>query len=146
MGSLNFAAVISWSNIIFSISKLAQFLTNLSAVYLAILNRVIFYLYVLRNLIIKYLEYDNGELFKYLSDAVFIDDLITCRSFDEYLFKLYQGAINWRAARQKTVTILSIEVEFLSLFLISQELLWWGRFFRAIQFNIEQQIIINCDN
>ena len=82
----------------------------------------------------------------YISDAAFIDNTETQRSSDGYLFKLYKGAIDWRAAKQRTVTTLSTEAELLSLSLAVREMIWWTRFFRAIEFDTEQNMTIGCDN
>lgn len=48
------------------------------------------------------------------SDAAFADNLDR-KSSDGYLFMLYNGAIDWRASKQVTVTTSSTEAELLAL-------------------------------
>jgi hypothetical protein len=93
MRSLNFAAVISRSNIVFATAKLAQFLKNSNSNHLAIANRMIAYLNDTRNLIIEFSE-NFTEIFLCASDAAFADDELIRKSSDGYLFKLYDDSID----------------------------------------------------
>jgi hypothetical protein len=68
----------------------------------------------------------------YVGDVVFADDSITRYSIEEYLFKLFNGPIDWRSTKQKTITILSTEAELLALSYAVKEVIWWKRFFKAI--------------
>jgi hypothetical protein len=54
--SLNFAAVISRSDIIFATAKLAQFLKNLDSNHVMIANRIIVYLHDIKNFVIEFSE------------------------------------------------------------------------------------------
>ena len=80
------------------------------------------------------------------SDAAFADDELTRRSSDSYLFQLYCGPIDWRAAKQATVTTSSTEAELLALSRTAKEAMWWKRFFQAIRFNPMEKLQIRCDN
>jgi hypothetical protein len=59
---------------------------------------------------------------------------------------LFGGAIDWRAAKQKTVTTLSTEAELLALLRTAKEAVWWRRFFKAVQFDTAETLAIRCDN
>jgi hypothetical protein len=72
-----------------------------------------------------------------VGDAVFADDPIIRYSTEGYLFKLFNGLIDWRLTKQKTVTILSTEAELLALSHAAKEVIWWKRFFKAIQLDLE---------
>jgi hypothetical protein len=93
MRSLNFAAVIFRSDIVFATAKLAQFLKNPNSNHLAIANRMIAYLNDIRNLIIEFSE-NFTEIFLCASDAAFADDELIRKSSDDYLFKLYDDSID----------------------------------------------------
>jgi hypothetical protein len=93
MKSLNFAAVIFRSDIVFATAKLAQFLKNSDSNHLAIANRVIAYLNDTRNLIIEFSE-NFSEIFLCASDVAFADDELIRKSSDDYLFKLYDDSID----------------------------------------------------
>jgi hypothetical protein len=62
-----------------------------------------------------------ADVFLCSSDAAFADDKLTRRSSDGYLFQLFGGAIDWRAAKQKTVTTSSTEAELLALLRTAKE-------------------------
>jgi hypothetical protein len=145
VGSLNFAAVISRPDIAFATAKLAQFLKNPDPDHLAAANRVIAYLNGTRNLAIEFSR-NSSEIFLCASDAAFADDEITRKSSDGYLFKLYDGPIDWRAAKQATVTTSSTEAELLALSRTAKEAIWWRRFFESIEYDPMEKLHIRCDN
>ena len=146
VGSLNFAAVISRPDIAFATAKLAQFLQNPCPDHLSAADRVIAYLNGTKNLAIEYNGHQKTDILMCASDAAFADDELTRRSSDGYLFQLYGGPIDWRAAKQATVTTSSTEAELLALSRTAKEAMWWKRFFQAIRFNPMEKLHIRCDN
>ncbi len=129
--SLNFAAVIFRSNIVFVIAKLVRFLKNSNSNHLAIANRVIVYLNDIRNLIIEFSK-NFSEIFLCANDVAFADDELIRKSSDDYLFKSYDDYIDWRAIKQVTITTFSIETKLLILSRIAKKTIWWRRFFQSI--------------
>jgi hypothetical protein len=115
VGSVNFAAVISRPDVAYTTSRLSQFLRNPTPGHIGAADRVIAYLYSTRTLAIEYSGSVNSDIFLYSNNAAFADDKLTRRSSDGYLFQLYGGAIDWRAAKQNTVTTSSTEAELLAL-------------------------------
>lgn len=146
VGSLNFAAVMSRADIAYPASQLAQHLKKPTRALVALAERGISYLYSTRNYAIEYSGQDHGQLFLCSSDAAYGDDEQTRKSSDGYLFQLFGGPIDWRAAKQRTVATSSTEAELLSLSTAAKEAIWWRRFFTSIHFDTEQQLTINCDN
>ena len=80
------------------------------------------------------------------SNAAFANNLLSRKSLDSYLFGLFSGLIDWRALKQKAVTLSSTEAELYALLQAARETIWWKRFFTAIIFNMQQLFTINCDN
>ena len=146
VGSLNFAAVISRPDIAYATSKLSQFLRNPTPGHIAAADRVIAYLYGTRNMAIEYSGRATSDIFLCSGDAAFADDELDRRSSDGYLFQLYGGAIDWRAAKQNTVTTSSTEAELLALSRTAKEAIWWRRFFESVQFDTTETLKIRCDN
>jgi hypothetical protein len=144
--SLNFAVVISRSDVAFITAKLTQFLQISHSNHLLAIDRVIFYLYEIKNLVIEYFEKRSTNILLCVSDAVFADDEVTRKSFDEYLFQIYDNLIDWRIAKQTIVMISSIEIELLILTRIVKEIMWWRLFFEIIQFDSMKTLHIQCDN
>jgi hypothetical protein len=93
MRSLNFAAVIFRSDIVFATAKLAQFLKNSNSNHLAIANRMIAYLNDIKNLIIEFSK-NFSEIFLCANDVAFADDELIRKSSNDYLFKLYDDSID----------------------------------------------------
>jgi hypothetical protein len=91
--SLNFAAVISRSDIVFATAKLAQFLKNLDSNHVMIANKIITYLNDIKNFVIEFSE-NSSEIFLCASDAAFADDELIRKSSNDYLFKLYDDSID----------------------------------------------------
>ncbi len=143
--SLNFAAVIFRLDIIFATAKLAQFLKNSNPNHVTIANRIIAYLNDTRNLIIEFSR-NSSEIFLCASDAALADDELIRKSSNDYLFKLYDDFIDWRAIKQITMTTFNIETESLILSRIAKKTIWWRRFFESIQYNSMKKLHIRCDN
>ncbi len=143
---MNFAAVISLFDIAFVIAKLTQFLLTSYSNHFSTIDRIISYLYKIRNLVIEYFDKQSTNILLCVSDATFADDEATRKSFDEYLFQLYDNLINWRTAKQTIVIISSTEIELLTLIQIVKKVMWWRRFFEIIQFNSMKTLHIRCDN
>lgn len=152
IGSINFAATMTRPDIAKACSTLAQFLKNPSARHLDAADRVIAYLGKTRCLAILYTgETSTNDLglqvipFQAYSDAAFADN-VDRKSSDGYLFMLYGGPIDWKAAKQATVTTSSTEAELLALSAAMKDVKWWQRLYKAIRFNLEGTMHIYSDN
>lgn len=148
VGSINFAAVITRPDIAYSASKLLEYLTNPSQYHLECANRVLLYLAHTRNLSI---EFDvqvlhPRKVFLASSDASFANNLDTRQSSQGYAFVLFNGAIDWKSSKQKTVTTSSTEAELLAISTTAKETIWWSRFFDTINFSPGHDTYIQCDN
>jgi AraC-like DNA-binding protein len=149
IGSTTYATTITRPDAARASNKLAEFLTNPSAVHIAAANRIIRYLYNTRYLALEYSQrgstLDVFPDFRCSTDAAYGDDFATRKSTEGYLFKLFGGPIDWRSTRQKTVTKSSTESELLALSHAASEIYWWRRFYDSIGLNLDEYII-ECDN
>jgi hypothetical protein len=122
---------------------------NPSPAHLAEAHRVIAYLYMTRYLAIEYSAVSpnqNTKTLRIASDASFADDNATRRSTQGYLIKLFNGPVMWRASKQNTVATSTTEAELLALSHVGKEVQHMARIFKAIRFDAEQNIEIECDN
>jgi hypothetical protein len=110
-----------------------------------IANRVIAYLNDIKNFVIELSE-NFSEIFLCASDVAFADDELIRKNSNDYLFKLYDDSIDWRAVKQVTMTTFSIETELLILSQIAKKTIWWKRFFESIQYDSMKKLYIRCDN
>jgi hypothetical protein len=147
VGSLNFSAVITRPDISKAVSKLSEFLRNPSPQHVAAADRTLEYL--VRT---KYwaIEFDgnqqNRRIFITSSDSAFADDITTRCSSYGFCFSLFGGVIHYKAIKGTTVTTSSTEAELLALSLTAKDFIWWKRFFQQIQFDLEEEPTIYCDN
>ena len=146
VGSVIYASIITRPDVSFIAAKLSEFMQNPSPAHMQAIDRVILYLYRTRFLAIYYKKNDDKDAVHVSSDASYGDNPDR-RSSGGYLFKLFNGPIDWSAKKQKTVSISTTEAELLALSEAAKQLLWWMRFFEAIEFDPEQgPITIECDN
>jgi hypothetical protein len=143
--SLNFAAIIFRLDIIFVIAKLAQFLKNSNSNHVMIANRMIVYLNDIKKFVIEFSK-KFSNIFLCVSDVAFADDELIKKNSNDYLFKLYDDSIDWRAIKQVTMTTFSIETKLLTLSRIAKKTIWWKRFFESIQYDSMKKLHIRCDN
>jgi hypothetical protein len=147
---INFATIITRSNVAQIAFKLSEFLTNSSSFHLELVNRIIKYLDHIKKLSIEFNEYENVSrevIFLTSSDVSFADDVITRYSSQKYAFKLFNDMIDWKTSKQRIVIISSTEIELLTIFAAKKEMIWWNRLFEAINFRSNQRILtIQCDN
>ena len=79
------------------------------------------------------------------SNASFADDLKTRYNSQKYCFKLFDDMIDWKASKQKTVTINLTEAKLLAIFMTANIKMWWNRFLEIIVFQTSFTYI-KCDN
>ena len=79
------------------------------------------------------------------SDASFADDRETRCSSEGMIFHLFGTPIDWKAARQKTVTKSSTDAELLAISHAGSEMIWWQRLFGYMQLRLDEPTLY-CDN
>lgn len=148
VGSINFAATTTRPDVAAAASKLAEYLTNPSKHHREQADRTLEYLAHTKGYAIVY----NGQaansdtIFLGSSDASFADDVDTRQSSNGYCFKLFDGLIDWKASKQKTVTTSSTEAELLAMSMTANTKMWWDRFFDSIEMRMGGSTHIECDN
>jgi hypothetical protein len=146
VGSLLYATTITRPDAARAVNKLSEFLMNPSARHQEAVDRAILYLYGTSNLAIEY-SASSDQPITCASDAAFADNPATRYSTEGYLFKMFNGPIDWRSTKQKTVTTSSTEAELLALSHASKEAIWWKRLLNGIkQLDIDVDFAILCDN
>lgn len=148
VGSINFPAVIIKPDIAKASSTLSEHLTNQSPKHVELINRVIGYLVSTKKLFIMF----DGritiprEVLIISNDVSYADDLQTRYNFQGYGLKLFGGLIDWKANKQKTVTLSSTEAELLAISQTAKKIIWWSRLLNLIEFDPGNQLTIQCDN
>ena len=124
VGSIMYAAVVTRADAAYAVNILSRFLLNPSPRHIEAADHCLAYLDTRRTLAIEYSGslMNDMRIFHCSSDAVFADNPDQ-KSSHGYLFKLYGGAIAWKATKQPTVTTSSTEAELLALTTTAKEAL-----------------------
>ena len=99
VGFINFAAVITRSDVAHAAFKFSEFLTNLSKSHMKFADRTIAYFGHTKHLSIRFNPHADisdfiNHTFLGSSDVSFADDLLTRYSSQGYAFKLFDGLID----------------------------------------------------
>ncbi|OHW95249.1 reverse transcriptase domain protein [Colletotrichum incanum] len=146
IGSILYTAIMIRPDVAYACALLSRFLTNPSKAHHRAADQVIRYLYHTRYLAICYGTSGGAQVLLIASDASFADDEETRRSSQGYIISLYEGPIQWKAARQSTVTTSTTEAELLSLEHVAKETIALQRLFRDVQLDLGDVWKIYCDN
>jgi hypothetical protein len=137
---INFAAVITKSDVTQIAFKLSKFLINSSKFYMKLANRTLKYLRYTKKLVIEFNTKSEAYItFLASNDASFVDDIETRFNSQEYAFKLFNELIDWKTFKQRTMIISFTEIELLIISVVEKELIWWQRLFEIIHFQINQK-------
>ncbi|KAL0944848.1 reverse transcriptase domain protein [Colletotrichum truncatum] len=145
VGSVLYTAIMVRPDVAFAVAQLSRYLTNPSPKHLAAINQTIRYLYGTRYLAICFGGTGGGQVLLIAGDASFADDEETRRSSQGYIIFLFGGPIQWKAARQNTVTTSTTEAELLSLEHTAKETIALKRLFRDVLLDLGDVWKIHCE-
>lgn len=148
IGSILYTSIMIRPDVAFACALLSRFLTNPSPRHHQAANQVIRYLYHTRYLAIRFGISGGGvaQVLLIASDASFADDEETRRSSQGFVISLFGGPIQWKAARQSTVTTSTTEAELLSLEYTAKETMALKRLFGDLELSLGDVWKIYCDN
>jgi hypothetical protein len=146
VGTINFPAQQTRPDLAFATALLARYMTNPSDEHVAEANRLIQYAAGTAKRGISFDGNWEGPELEVFCDASFADDQSDRRSSWGYVVRLFGGAIAWKAGKQPTVTTSSTEAELLALSHTITETIALKRLFRALTFELNEDIVIKCDN
>jgi hypothetical protein len=135
IGFICYSTNITRSDVTKAAFKLTEYLINSELDHLHATNHCLQYLHVIKHLIIRYLlsrddeltvlifsninldseeEEEEKHVFENIIDASFANSLER-RSYEDFIFKLYEDMIDWVSRKQAIVFIFIIETELLTL-------------------------------
>jgi hypothetical protein len=146
VGSAQYAAIITRPDVAKATSHLGQFLSNPSPDHLHAISQLISFLYQTKDRAICFSR-NTSELprVQFCSDASYGDNHDR-KSSAGYLCKIFGGPVDWKAAKQKTVTTSTTEAELLALTEAGKSMRMWMRIFDRVMFNPGHPVSIQCDN
>src|SRR5436853_7195077 len=116
IGSMNFNAIITRLDISKTMSKLLEFLQNLSPTHCVVANQTLEYLVVTKFLAIEFnRNQQDKKIFITSSDSAFVDNSYTCYSYYRFCFSLYSRLIYYKAIKGTIVTTSLTKAKLLAL-------------------------------
>ncbi|KAJ5394853.1 uncharacterized protein N7487_009156 [Penicillium crustosum] len=148
VGSALYGTIITRPDAAKSASHLAEFLTNPGPQHLEAADRLIRYLDSTRYFALEYHPmHDLEPALQFVSDASF-GDHTDRKSSEGYLCRLFGGAVDWKAGKQRTVTTSTTEAELLALSEAAKSALWRKRLLAAVNlvYQNSEAMESQCDN
>ena len=143
IGTLMYAMTGTGVNLVYSVSKLAQYTSNPSSQHWAALKRLLRYV---KGTLQLGLIYSGKELIlQAFSDSDWAGDKTTRKSTGGYVFKIAGSPISWSSKRQKTIALSSCEAEYMALTQAAKEAIWIKRLMEEIKIP-QSSITLYCDN
>ena len=145
VGSLMYLSVATRPDITYAVAIASRYLENPTIVHENAVKRIFKYLKGTINLGIFYASGGENQLIGY-SDADHAGDIETRRSTSGYIFKYNDGIISWSSERQKSVSISTMEAEYIAASEATKELVWIKRLLKEIFENELKMPIYFMDN
>src|SRR5947207_15977639 len=122
---MNFNAIITQLDISKTMSKLLEFLQNLSSIHLATANQTLEYLVATKFLAIEFnRNQQDKKIFITSSDLAFVNNSNTCYSSYGFCFSLYSRLIYYKAIKGTIVTTSSTKAKLLVLSTTTKDFIW----------------------
>ncbi|KAD5803210.1 hypothetical protein E3N88_14570 [Mikania micrantha] len=132
-------------DIAFIVGVLSRFMQHPKQPHLHAVRRVLWYVKATLRLGVLFQREVVMCLVGYC-DADYGDDPSSRRSTTGYVIKLGSGAISWCSRLQPTVSLSTTEAEYCSAAMAAQESTWLLRLLAELGQNIEEKMILWCDN
>lgn len=146
LGSLMFLANATRPDIAFIINYLSRFMSKYNEQHWRAIKNVLRYLKGTVDYGILYDGSIESIQVQGYSDSDYAGDLDTRRSTSGYIFMLSKGAITWGSLRQRTVSLSTMEAEYIAACEATKEALWIKQFLHDNERLCDDIITINIDN
>jgi hypothetical protein len=79
-------------------------------------------------------------------DASFAEDVDTRQSTTGYVFKISGGPVSWQSRMQTSVTLSSMQAEYMEASAATQEAMWMNRLLHQLGFRAPRPTVLYEDN
>ena len=147
VGSLMYAQVCTIPDIAFTVGVLGRYQSNPGIDHWRAAKKVMRYLQGTKDYMLMYRRTYSLEVIGY-SDADFAGCVDSRKSTSGYIFKLDDGAVSWRSAKQTLTATSTMEAEFVSCFEASSHGVWLKSFISGLRIvdSISRPLKLYCDN
>lgn len=134
----------------FSITALSQFMQNPGQPHWIAMKRLFRYLNRTQQYQLTYQPQAGSETQSLtvhgFTDSDWGNDKNDRRSITGWVFMLYGGAVSWQSRKQRTVTLSSVEAEYMAATQATKEAIWWRSFLTELGLPPLGPTIIYADN
>ena len=147
VGSLMYAQVCTRPDTAFAVGVLGRYQSNPGIDHWRVAKKVMRYLQGTKDYMLMYRRTYSLEVNGY-SDADFTGCVDSQKSTSGYIFKLADGAVSWRSAKQTLTATSTMEAEFVSCFEASSHGVWLKSFISGLRIvdSISRPLKLYCDN
>ena len=147
VGSLMYDQVCTSPDIAFAVGVLGRYQSNPSIDHWRAAKKVMRYLQGTKDYMLMYRRTYSFEVIGY-SDADFAGCVDSRKSTSGYIFKLADGVVSWRSAKQTLTATSTMEAEFVSCFEASSHGVWLKSFISGLRVvdSISRPLKLYCDN
>ncbi|UYV62003.1 hypothetical protein LAZ67_1007460 [Cordylochernes scorpioides] len=147
IGSLLYLANCTSPDLMFSVTRLAQFTSNPGRRHWQAAKHVLRYLHGSINLSLIYRRTDSNDVCAY-SDADWARDIDDRRSNSGTAITIGHSLVIWKTSKQKCVSLSTMEAEYLALSQTTKEAVCIATILKELKFlsNFAFPLIIHCDN
>src|SRR6266699_3950035 len=138
IGSAIYPTILLRLDAAYPTNRLSRYLQNPSPEHRSAAYRVLEYLVSTKQCGMLFDGEYQGPEMKVFTDASFADDSTDHKSSQGYMITLYGTPIAWKASKQLTVTMSSIEAELFALTGASKEAIATIRLFAGIRFHLHE--------
>lgn len=143
IGSLMYAVTGTRPDLAHTISCLSQFNSCPTAEHLAAAKHTLRYVNKTKSWSLFYPAKQPLKL-EGFTDADYASCLDTRRSFSGYVFRLGRSVISWKSRKQDSVSVSTVESEYVALSLATRQIQWFQKAF--CDFKLRVPCAIFCDN
>lgn len=129
-----------------SVNYLSRYQNSYNETHFKYALRILKYLYLTKNLSLRYQRNKNAEIINCYVDADWAGDHIDRKSTSGYVISLYGNVIDWKSRKQKCVTKASTYAEYVALSEAVSELKYIRELLKIFGINLIDPIRIYEDN
>lgn len=146
VGGLIYLANATRPDIVYAANTLSRFCSDPGEEHWHLAKRVLQYIKGTKSYGIKYMR--NKQKLVAYTDSDWAGDVEDRRSQSGSVLTLAGGAVTWKSKKQPTVSLSTMEAEYIALSEVSKEIIYLKRLLIHMQFNrfVESPVCVFCDN
>lgn len=131
IGSLMYLSVATRPDITFAVGNVSRYLERPTTIHVEAAKRILRYVNGTSNFGITY-DSAGEESLNGFSDSDYAGCIATRRSASGFVFSFGDGIVSWSSERQKSVSLSTMEAEYIAASSAIKELVWLKRFFNEL--------------